>query len=284
MTPEILDLYSGTGGATRGYQQAGFRVTGVDIAPMSSFCGDEFLQADALDHLRELITSGEIRRYTAVHASPPCQAGCTLTNGTNHSRGWGRTHVQLVPQTRELLQQTGLPFVIEQPTGHGGLIRTDLRLCMDMFRTGPPPWVQRHRDFELSGLAVPQPAHPSGAWNRHDGYVRGHRHRLVRSGAEAPYVAAYGKGGGKATVPEMQHALGIDWTNERGELTEAIPPAYTRYIGGYLLKTVSPGPGLAGADVQDTATESGSDVSNVDTVMSDAEHLHDIMHCGRVWV
>jgi hypothetical protein len=96
-------------------------------------------------------------------------------------------------------------------------------LCADMFRDGPPPYVQRHRDFELSGFVVPQPPHP-----RHTGYVRGMRHGVVREG---PYVAAYGNGGGKATVAEMQHALRIDWTDEREELTEAIPPAYTRYIG-----------------------------------------------------
>ncbi len=146
-----------------------------------------------------------------------------MTNGTNASRGWGRDHVQLIPALREALNGIGLPYVIEQPQGHGGLIRTDLRLCMDMFPKADPPWVQRHRDFEISGFAVPQPAHV-----KHQGYVRGMRHGIVREG---PYVAAYGLGGGKATVPEMQWALGIHWTDVREELTEAIPPAYTEYIG-----------------------------------------------------
>lgn len=222
MKPKVLDLYSGPGGAARGYQLAGFHVTGVDIEPRP-YCGDEFVQTDAITHLRRLIASGMVHEYVLIHASPPCQAGCTLTNGTNASRGWGRRHVQLIPETRSLLILSGLPYVIEQPTGHRGLIRTDLRLCMDMFRTGPPPWVQRHRDFELSGLAVSQPRH-----RKHEGYVRGMRHGVYRDG---PYVAAYGDGGGKATVAEMQHALGIDWTSERTELTEAIPPAYTRHIG-----------------------------------------------------
>jgi hypothetical protein len=120
------------------------------------------------------------------------------------------------------LDVIGLPYVIEQPAG-GTMIRRDLRLCMDMFPIGDPPWVMRHRDFEISGFTVPQPKHP-----KHRGYVRGMRHGVVREG---PYVAAYGSGGGKATVPEMQHALGIDWTTEREELTEAIPPAYTHHIG-----------------------------------------------------
>jgi hypothetical protein len=139
--------------------------------------------------------------------------------------------VQLVPEGRRLAEQLGIPFVIEQPAGHGGLIRTDLRLCMDMFPIGEPPWVQRHRDFEIHGFAALQPVH-----RRHRGYVRGLRHGVWREG---PYVAAYGNGGGKATIAEMQHALGIDWTDIREELTEAIPPAYTEYIGREFLSRPS---------------------------------------------
>jgi hypothetical protein len=107
-----------------------------------------------------------------------------------------------------------------------------------MFDTGPPPWVQRHRDFELSGFTVPQPEHPKGPVRGHRGYVRGWRGRhgdvpgFFRDG---PYVAAYGEGGGKATIADMQHALGIDWTDVREELTEALPIWYTEYIGTHLM-------------------------------------------------
>jgi hypothetical protein len=165
----------------------------------------------------------DVERVALVHASPPCQHDNTLTRGTNASKGWGRQHVQLVPPTRELLRLIGIPFVIEQPAG-GSMIRRDLRLCMDMWPVDPPR-VWRHRDFELSGFGsiVEQPAHP-----KHVGRVRGWRHGVRHDG---DYVAAYGNGGGKATVAEMQHALGIDWTDVREELTEAIPPAYTFYIG-----------------------------------------------------
>jgi hypothetical protein len=119
-----------------------------------------------------------------------------------------------------------------------GKMRRDLTLCMDMpemDKSAEPPWVQRHRYFEINGFTVPQPAHPKGPVAGHQGYVRGHRHGVVRGGAEAPYVAAYGKGGGKATVAEMQHAMGIDWTDVHEELTEAIPPAFTKYIGAAFL-------------------------------------------------
>ncbi|MFF9274375.1 DNA methylase [Streptomyces griseosporeus] len=200
-----------------GYHRAGFEVDGCDIAdrPRYPFA---YHRGDALAYLADLIATGAIERYTLVHASPPCQAGCALTVGTNASQGWGGTHTDLVAVTRELLDATGLPYVIEQPNGRAK-IRKDLRLCGEMFGLG----VLRHRNFELGRWSTPQPVHP-----RHRGYVRGHRHGVRRAG---PYVAAYGNGGGKATVPEMQHAMGITWTDVREELTEAIPPAYTRWIG-----------------------------------------------------
>jgi hypothetical protein len=227
----VLDLYSCAGGAARGYQLAGFEVIGVDIAPRPNYCGQAFLQADAIETLEGLAEDIGVWgwRPDLIHTSPPCQEDNNLTRGTNRSKGWGREHQQLVPPTRALLDRIGLPYVIEQPSG-GSMIRRDLRLCMDMLEmTGPvlPPWVQRHRDFELSGFTVPQPKH-----RKHRGYVRGMRHGVYRDG---PYVAAYGNGGGKATIKEMRHALQIDWTDVHEELTEAIPPAYTRYIGAAFL-------------------------------------------------
>ncbi|WP_030695063.1 DNA cytosine methyltransferase [Streptomyces albidoflavus] len=222
MKPLILDLFCCSGGAGKGYADAGFQVVGVDVAPRPRY-PFEFHQADALEYLRQLIDTGEIRRFAAVHASPPCQAGCALTVGTNASQGWGGDHVDLVAPTRALLEETGLPYVIEQPNGKAK-IRKDLRLCGEMFGLG----VLRHRNFELGGWKAAQPAHKP-----HRGYVRGYRHGVWREG---PYVAAYGDGGGKATVPEMQEAMGITWTDVREELTEAIPPAYTEWIGRALAR------------------------------------------------
>ncbi|MEU6112594.1 DNA methylase [Streptomyces albidoflavus] len=219
--PRLLDLFCCAGGAATGYHRAGFDVTGVDIAPRPNY-PFTFIQGDALSVLADLIATGGIDRFTAVHASPPCQAGCALTVGTNASRGWGGTHVDLVTATRTLLEVTGLPYVIEQPNGRAP-IRRDLCLCGEMFDLG----VIRHRNFELGGWAAPQPAH-----RPHRGPVRGWRHGVYRDG---PYVAAYGSGGGKATVAEMQQAMGITWTDVREELTEAIPPAYTHWIGTALL-------------------------------------------------
>ncbi|MCP9945422.1 DNA methylase [Streptomyces somaliensis] len=221
--PRLLDLYACAGGAAMGYHRAGFDVTGVDIVPRPNY-PFPLIQGDALDVLAGLIASGEIERYAFVHASPPCQAACALTIGTNRSQGWGGDHVDLVAPTRKLLDTTGLPYAIEQPNGRAK-IRKDLTLCGEMFRLG----VIRHRNFELGRWSIEQPAHP-----KHRGRVRGWRHGRFHDG---PYVAAYGNGGGKPSVSELQDAMGIDWTDVREELTEAIPPAYTRHIGTAFLTT-----------------------------------------------
>ncbi|MFJ5208445.1 DNA cytosine methyltransferase [Streptomyces nigra] len=215
--PLLLDLFSCAGGAAMGYARAGFRVRGCDLAQRPNY-PFSYHRGDALAYLAHLIATREIRRYAFVHASPPCQDKCALTVGTNASQGWGGTHVDLVAPTRDLLEKTGLPYVIEQPNGRAE-IRKDLTLCGEMFGLG----VIRHRNFELGGWTIERPAHVP-----HRGRVRGWRHGRFYEG---PYVAAYGNGGGKPTVPELQAALGITWTDVREELTEAIPPDYSEHIG-----------------------------------------------------
>lgn len=208
--PLLLDAYCCAGGATKGYQRAGFRVVGVDITPQPRYCGDEFVQGDAI----EFITSHGVE-FAAIHASPPCQSSCLLTKGTNK----GREYPQLIAPTRAALLTTGRPWVIENVVG--APIRADLLLCGEMFNLG----VIRHRLFEADGWWALSPSHP-----RHRGLVAGWRH--------GPYFAVYGEGGDKGTVEQWQTAMGIDWTGDRHELTESIPPAFTEFIGGHLLAAV----------------------------------------------
>lgn len=210
--PKLLDLFCGAGGAGAGYLRAGFTVHGVDNVRQPDYPGHMFIQADALDYLAE-----NWRDYDAIHASPPCQASTALTKGTNK----GREYVQLIPETRRLMRATGLPTVIENVQGSD--LRRDLVLCGEMFGLG----VLRHRYFEVSGFDAASPAHKP-----HRGRVRGWRHGVYHDG---PYVAVYGEGGGKGSVAEWQQAMGIDWTEDRKAIAEAIPPAYTEHIGGQLL-------------------------------------------------
>lgn len=214
--PLVIDLFSCAGGAGMGYRRAGLRVIGADLSPQPRY-PFTFVQGDALELLPDLV-----RRYrpALVHASPPCQKDCPTTLGTNAKLG--REYPDLYEPIRDLLISLGVPAVIENPAS-----RPDMVLCGEMFGLG----VLRHRKFELIGWSADAPAHKP-----HRGRVRGWRHGKFYDG---PYVAAYGRGGGKASVAEMQAAMGIDWTDRHEELREAIPPAYTKWIGSQFLASVA---------------------------------------------
>lgn len=207
MKPLLLDLFCGAGGAAKGYIDAGFDVVGIDIAPQPDYPG-RFEQWDALEFLKDWGHD-----FDVIHASPPCQASSALTKGTNK----GREYVNLIPETRHLLAGFFVPTIIENVQGSD--LRRDMTLCGEMFGLG----VIRHRYFELDGFTFTPPAH-----RKHRGRVRGWRHGEYFDG---PYLAVHGEGGGKGTVAEWQVAMGIDWTSNRKSIAEAIPPAYTEYIG-----------------------------------------------------
>jgi len=211
--PKLLDLFCGAGGAGKGYIDAGFDVTGVDIEPQPDYPGT-FIQGDAITFLAQ-----HGHEYDAIHASPPCQASSALTKGTNK----GREYLNLIPATRALLALHNIPTVIENVQGSD--LRRDMTLCGEMFGLG----VIRHRYFECSGFtALPTPHRP------HRGTIKGWNHG--RLNPDGVYYQVYGAGGQKGTVAEWQVAMGIDWTDNRKSIAEAIPPAYTRFIGGQIMQ------------------------------------------------
>jgi len=219
--PRLLDLYCGAGGCTRGYQMAGFYTIGVDIKAQPNYCGDEFIQADALAWLTNAIRMKGRNidlayRFDAIHASPPCQAYSQMHNSTG---------ADLIGPTRELLDQTGLPYVIENV--EGAPLHDPILLCGSMFDLD----VERHRLFEANW-----PLHDHdwpcrhGIWApRYEVQDHGRRYK-------SRVVPVYGTGGGKA-AEHWPAAMGIDWMT-RSELAEAIPPAYTAFIGAQLLEHV----------------------------------------------
>lgn len=209
---KLLDLFCRAGGACKGYMDAGFEVTGVDIEDMPDYPGT-FIQGDALAYL-----AAHGHEYDAIHASPPCQASSALTKGTNK----GREYLNLIPATRALLALHDVPTVIENVQGSD--LRRDLTLCGEMFGLA----VLRHRYFELTGFPFLPTPH-----KKHRGKVQGWRHGEYFDG---PYFAVYGDGGGKGTIQQWQDAMGIHWTSDRKNLAEAIPPAYTRFIGGQIIQ------------------------------------------------
>lgn len=216
--PLLLDAFCGAGGAGMGYFLAGFDVVGVDVVDQPNY-PFEIVKGDALRYLLE-----HGRDFDAIHASPPCQTHSALTKG-NRTRGWADTHVDLIPATRALCDLTGRPYVLENV--QGSTLRRDVTLCGEMFGLE----VIRHRYFELGGWTATAPDH-----RPHRGRVAGMRHGEWFTG---PYFAVYGDGGGKGTVAEWQRAMGIGWTSVRRELSEAIPPAYSEFLGRQLLEHVA---------------------------------------------
>lgn len=228
--PRLLDLFCGAGGAARGYQLAGFEVVGVDIAQQPNYCGELFIQADALEYLvgdgydmalddwRPLYTP-----FDAIHASPPCQAFTAYRRTGNVGE-----YPDLIAPLRALLNATGLPWVMENVAG--APLERPLMLCGSMFDLD----VQRHRYFESNvplGRPVwgcrhriwPPDRFPGGRSVQRTGKSTG----LVRASVEI--------GSWDIPLAVQQKAMGgLDWMSLE-ELSEAIPCDYTKFIGNQLL-------------------------------------------------
>ena len=207
----LLDLFCGAGGCAVGYHRAGFTdIVGVDIKPQPRY-PFTFVQADALEFVLN-----HLHEFDAIHASPPCQSYSVA----RHIHRSKIVHPQLIGQTRELLEKSGKPWVIENVVGapvHAG----PAMLCGLMFGLK----VLRHRLFETSFLLMmpSHPKHPRGnLTNSRNGYSTG----------ETGFVCVAGHNFVREAGAK---AMGIDWMKTQEEVAQAIPPAYTEFIGRQLL-------------------------------------------------
>jgi DNA (cytosine-5)-methyltransferase 1 len=190
-----------------GYHRAGFdEIVGVDIKPQPHY-PFEFHRGDALEFL-ELF---DLADFDAIHASPPCQAYSWA------AKRWNRPRTDLIPETRRLLATSGLPYVIENVVG--APLVEPIVLCGAMFDLE----VIRHRLFESNVWLFSMP-HPP-----HRGTVK-----------DGTYITVAGHGGdnirGRGSRKVKRRAMGIDWMTD-AELNEAIPPAYTEWIGRRILES-----------------------------------------------
>lgn len=213
--PRLLDTFCKAGGCTKGYQRAGFYVVGVDIEPQPRYCGDEFVQGDALEFIAQ-----HGHAFDVIHASPPCQRFSTATRCNKNQARCKKAadHPDLIDPTRELLLTIAKPWVIENVPGAPiqGLL-----LCGTMFGLK----VIRHRFFECS-IHLWSPGqrcwHPS-------------RGKVGRAGVGGKKIGDWISVAGSTDLKVASSAMGIDWMKNRKEIAQAIPPAYTEFIGRQLI-------------------------------------------------
>jgi DNA (cytosine-5)-methyltransferase 1 len=211
--PRLLDLFCGAGGAAVGYHRAGFDVVGIDIVnqPRYPF---RFVQADAMTY--------PLDGFDAIHASPPCQAYTTM--GNRHRV----EHPDLLPPVLAVLEPLQIPWIVENVEGARQHMRNPIRLHGGMFGLG----VDRPRLFQsnmmLLGYIAPASPKTIGVYGRqHDG-------RRLWTRTDGSILRAAG------SLEEASTAMGIDWMTW-DELREAIPPAYTSFVGEQLLAHLAAG-------------------------------------------
>lgn len=247
--PKLLDLFCCEGGASMGYSRAGFDVYGVDLfrhrGPDGKLRGYRrqrypfaAYQGDVLDVLARLIAGEEISfadaygimtlglgDFEVIAASPPCQAYSISKNAHQSS------HPELVEPTRDLIVATGLPYVIENVPG--APLLNPLTLCGTEFglratdSDGLRVWLKRHRLFESNILLMGG----GGCYHPKDILCAG----VYGNGSPSRDAAKARAGGYTPPSQEVRAALmGIDWMSRNG-LSQAIPPAYTEFIGRQVL-------------------------------------------------
>ena len=228
--PRLLDLFACEGGASVGYERAGFDVYAVDLdANRLKRNPHAWVVMDAIEAATLITPSSPA--FDAIHASPPCQ-GYTRGNAGKVT-DWPK----LIPAVREALQATGLPYVIENVTDAAAEMVDPVALCGCMFDLstldddGIRIHLKRERMFETGGgfaLTAPRPCNHDGIewWAGAYGGAR-------RDKYEAKYVR---KGGyvppSKGVVKAL---LGVDHDMTWKGLFECIPPAYAEHVGAQLL-------------------------------------------------
>lgn len=213
MRPRLLDLFCGAGGCAVGYHRAGFDVVGVDIKPQPRY-PFRFVRGDALK------PPFDLRSFDVVHASPPCQAYSAANN--IHGR---KDHPQLIEEVRKMLQARANIWVIEN------VERSPLWFPATVCGLALGLGVRRHRLFEASHLLFGTGCgdHTQDFVIVFGGGARGRAHQTGVAKGGDPVIH-------RPTIPlaRAKEAMGIDWMT-RSELSQAIPPAYTEFIGRQLI-------------------------------------------------
>lgn len=196
-----------------GYHLAGFEVVGVDIEPQPRY-PFEFHQADALEFIAQ-----HGHKFDVIHASPPCQAYSISRNNGCHPNA-----PKLIEPVREVLQQSRKVYVIENVPG--APLKHFIQICGASFGLGVSGFdLCRHRIFESNVFLLSMPCQ----------HRRGKTIGVYGNGTNSWHRNKFGR---CVTLDEQKRAMGIDWMT-RAELTQAIPPAYTEWLGKQILQHIS---------------------------------------------
>lgn len=218
MRPKLLDLFCGAGGCSVGYHRAGFDVTGVDILPHPDYPYD-LIVGDAMAVLEDMAF---LDQFDAVHASPPCPRYSTITPVSYRD-----THPDHLEKARDILSAWGGTYVLENVPG--APMPEGVMFCGQAMGLSN---IRRHRMFESNLLIMS----PGCACDHRTVYgVYGDHGDLT------PVVRPDGSSrGNKARdVAHAQQILGIEWMTKWDDLADAIPPAYTEYVGGQLIDQIA---------------------------------------------
>lgn len=213
---KLLDLFCGAGGASAGYYKAGFEhIVGIDIEYNPSYPFTHVVE-DAVSYLETYDITG----FDLVHASPPCQGYSkhVVSDGkwTHHSKG--KDEERLISTVRNLLNEQGVPYVIENVMGARNELKYPVQLCGVMFGRPTP----RHRLFETNWELL-QPVHPK---------CRGTAKAYAKAnGIDYRDMSVTGKSRRAGSIDTWRSIMQMPWAERARDLSEAIYPVYTEYIG-----------------------------------------------------
>lgn len=207
--PRCADLFCGAGGAAMGLYRSGFDVEGWDIKPQPRY-PFKFHQGDAL--------AVDLTGFDFVWASPPCQAYST-TKSLHR-----KEHPKLIERTRFKLVESGLPYIIENVPG--APLISPLVLCGSMFKSLR---VYRHRLFESSIFLWPPGANCTHSYSMPKS--KGEYHTLDKQ----DFITCVGH---NFQAASGKVAMDIDWMT-RDEMAQAIPPAYSEFLGRQIIKQLA---------------------------------------------
>lgn len=210
MAARVLDLFSGAGGAALGYKRAGFWVLGVDNVDQPGYAGDDFVKADAFEFL-----AANWWKFAAIHASPPCQRYSLMSNCRP---GLAQEYPDHIARLTALLNLYHKPYIVENVSR--APLRDAIMLCGTMFGHD----LYRHRLF-ATNFRVKQPPHPT------------HTKPAVHPSEWEP-GKVMSVVGNCSPVAHAREIMDIDWMS-CVQLSEAIPPYYTEYVGDFLRRRLN---------------------------------------------